>query len=127
MGMIQTLTCPSCHESWEITTGHGILHSTLERVLKAFPQDTQMEIRQEVQGQLAPIFYFNYRMASCGRCKNIVAVPVIEFPESGRSYTSFCPQCGTSAELVILKEDASPTCPRCGTEALSVEDSGRWD
>lgn len=127
MGMIQTFTCPACHESWEITTGHGIMHSTLERVLKAFPQDMQMAIRIEVQGQLAPIFHFNYCAASCSRCKNIVAVPVIYFPKSGRSYTSFCPQCSTAADLEILKENASPICPRCKSSLLSAEDSGRWD
>ncbi len=127
MGMIQTLTCPSCHESWEIATGQGILHSTLDRVLKVFPQDTQMEIRKEVQGQLIPVFHFHYSMAACSRCKNMVAVPVIHIPESGHTYTSLCPQCGTSANLEIFDEDAVPACPRCGEGHLTVEDTGRWD
>ncbi|MCI8951024.1 MAG: hypothetical protein HFG49_13475 [Lachnospiraceae bacterium] len=125
MGMIQEYQCPSCHETWRISTGHGRSHGTFERVLQVFPVNTQKKILDDAKGDPDPFFQFHYRLALCKTCHNIVSVPVFRFLDRGSVYMSGCPKCGSP---VTIPEDQTPiTCPKCSKSQLSAEEIGCWD
>lgn len=125
MGAIQEIRCPSCHGSWKIRAGHGRRHGRLDQVLKAFPEDMQKKILADAGRNREPLFLFNYRMAACPQCRNIVAVPFLRFLETGWTYVSPCPQCSGTAE--VLEEDLPISCPRCQKEGMAVLEIGNWD
>ncbi len=72
-----------------------------------------------------PLFLFNYRLAVCPECKDIVAVPFLRFLETGWEYVSPCPKCGGKAE--VLEEDIPGVCPNCQKAGLEAEETGHWD
>ena len=94
MGMIRQLTCPSCHKTWQICTGHGMRHGTLGRVMEVFSEDIQREIAAGAAGGWLPLFHFDYRTAICGQCRDVVAVPVLRLIEKDQTYVGTCPVCG---------------------------------
>lgn len=125
MGRIQEFQCPSCHETWKLFVGHGRNHGTMSRVLPVFPLEIQKEIWAEAKGDPEPLFRFNYQRAVCRNCKNLVAVPVFHFIESGKSFVSKCPDCGSVTEL--LEDTSDIVCPHCGKGNLTGEEVGNWD
>ena len=126
MGIIQEYNCPTCRKTWKIFTGHGMNHSTLNRVLESFSMKIKAEILKEnnISAGFEPLFDFNYRPAICHQCQNIVALPVLRFIESGRTYTGECPECGNPAEIL---ETTSAICPKCLKQYLSCQETGHWD
>lgn len=125
MGIIREFRCPSCHKTWRLSIGHGMVHGMLTRVLKIFPSDIQKKISEDIGSEEAPLFRFNYKIGACHQCKNMVAVPVFELIEQGQVYTAPCPKCG--GEVTIEQESSSVLCPLCQDETLSVQDMGHWD
>ena len=125
MGMIRQLTCPSCHKTWQICTGHGMRHGTLGRVMEVFSEDIQREIAAGAAGGWLPLFHFDYRTAICGQCRDVVAVPVLRLIEKDQTYVGTCPVCGGEAE--IFADDSPITCPSCQGGLLKIQESGRWD
>lgn len=125
MGIIQEFKCSSCHEIWKLRTGHGRMHATLKQVLKAFSPDIQKRILANINHEEEPLFHFNYCVAVCPKCKQLITVPVLTFFETGRTYISRCPNCNNIAE--ILKDDSNTICPKCQKVRLDMEELGHWD
>ena len=124
MGVIREFRCPSCEKTWKLSTGHGMRHGMLGRVMEAFPQDIQRKIVEDV-GKSLPLFTFNYEAAVCGQCRELVALPVLQLMDSGHTYRGRCPRCGGEPEL--LEEDSRVLCPACEKDRLGVQDVGHWD
>ena len=108
MGIIKEFKCPSCHKTWRISVGHGRAHSTLKRVLGAFPPDIRKKIGEDAQKDPDPLFLFNYRASLCQQC-----------------YISPCPKCGGRTDIV--EDERSVSCPRCRQAVLTVQETGHWD
>lgn len=125
MGTIREFKCPSCYGTWRLRLGHGVMHGTLEHVLKAFPSDIQLKIFEDTKGDPAPLFNFNYRAAVCSECQDVVAVPVIYLHKTKHSYSSGCPECGSTS--LIQKEDPQFICPQCKISHLLAQNIGNWD
>lgn len=125
MGTIRDFECPSCYGTWRIRVGHGMMHGSLNHVLKAFPPDIQKKILTDIDGEPDPFFNFNYQAAACLQCGEIIAVPVLYLHKTECSYVSGCPECG-SLEL-MPEEDSNFQCPRCNNKQLSVQVIGSWD
>ena len=125
MGIFQEVKCPSCRRAWKIRTGHGRAHGMLNRVMEVFPAGMQDKIHEDLNGESAPLFDFNFHMAACRQCRSIVAVPVLRLLETGQSYSSGCPNCGSRVEF--LNENALPACPNCQQKGLTLQDIGHWD
>ena len=125
MGVIRQLKCPSCHKEWQLCLGHGMRHGVLGRAMEAFSEDLQKKIVEEAQGGQLPLFHFNYKAAVCGRCRRVVAVPVLRLIETGQVFVGECPDCGG---VVRVPEEGSPIiCPSCGSGELDELDTGHWD
>lgn len=127
MGIIQEYKCPACRKTWRLFVGHGMNHNTLDHVLEAFPANIRHKVL-ETEGSsknLDSLFLFNYRPAVCRQCQDIVAIPVLRFPESGHLYISECPECGNTPEL--LEESVNAFCPKCLKQNLSYKETGHWD
>ncbi|MCI8727160.1 MAG: hypothetical protein HFG66_13755 [Hungatella sp.] len=125
MGIIKEFKCPSCHKTWRISVGHGRAHSTLKRVLGAFPPDIRKKIGEDAQKDPDPLFLFNYRASLCQQCQDILEVPVLDFIEPRQSYISPCPKCGGRTDIV--EDERSVSCPRCRQAVLTVQETGHWD
>ncbi len=125
MGIMKEIRCPSCHRDWKAAVGHGRMHGKLDRAVEAFPEELQRKIRMDAGLGDEPLFLFNYRLAVCPECKDIVAVPFLRFLETGWEYVSPCPKCGGKAE--VLEEDIPGICPNCQKAGLEAEETGHWD
>lgn len=125
MGRIHEYKCPSCHGVWKLFLGHGWNHGSIKQVLKVFSPELQNKIITEAKGDPDPLFLFNYQAALCKDCQNLVAVPVIQFLETKKTFVEKCPDCGGDAE--ILAEDSDIICPRCKKENLCLQEIGNWD
>ena len=125
MGKTLELTCPSCNEEWQLRTGHGLAHATLENVLGAFPKEVQEKILSDTASERFPAFDFQYRPAICATCRKPVAAAEITLHATGATYMAPCPDCG--ATVSFFEEGADSPCPSCGQATLSIQDIGFWD
>jgi len=124
MGVVREFTCPSCHRSWKVFTGQGMMHSSLSAAAKTFPPDMQKQILMKAR-EGEPLFLFQFQQAVCGYCGSVEAVPILHFPESEETLTGPCPQCGGEAR--IIHEGSFVTCPQCGEGILEEKETGHWD
>lgn len=124
MGEIRKITCKACGKGWEIHTGSGLLHGTLENVVSAFPKMMRKGISGSVADMEFPIYDFAYQPAHCEYCCRIVSVPVFT-PMEKVSFIGGCPVCGHEAELI--QNIKKTVCPVCGQEMLREDTVGMWD
>lgn len=122
MGQIKEYSCFKCGSRWQTHIGCGMMHGVLNNVLSGFSDEVQNRIVEDTKDEEFPYFDFNYRTASCKQCGNIVAVPVIELLEKGKTYVGACPYCGSEAE-----RSETPSCPRCGSGEVQSANIGYWD
>lgn len=125
MGTIREFECLSCRKAWKVYVGHGIMHGALNHVLKEFPASIQQEILSGMNGEQDTFFKFNFCVASCPACQDIVAVPVIDLLLTGQTYSSGCPECGS--KVLMPEEDSGFMCPSCKESQLLARNSGSWD
>lgn len=133
MGEVINVRCKACKKEWQCFTGNGLLHGRKETVLAAFSEeDRQQAVNLLGEGPF-PLYDFQYRLAVCGHCHNIVTVPVLQAVESGEQVTGRCPLCGQKAENLCgeeqnVKEWSEKTaCPVCRSRRLDAEEAGHWD
>lgn len=124
MGKIEKVACASCKREWQCMTGCGLSHALLPDVVRAFPEEIGKKVMAETEEEF-PVFEFGYRIAICGRCSNVVSVPVLKLEEKNTEYVGPCPVCGEEASLIADIVDAA--CPRCGKKRLWTEETGGWD
>lgn len=125
MGVMREFQCPSCHETWRVRIGHGMMHGDFDRVLKEFPDDIQKRIKTSLDGEKTPFFRFNYCVAVCLECKRIIVVPVIYLHKTKQTFSPGCPACGS--QVTVLEKDSVAICPHCNKEELLAQDIGTWD
>lgn len=125
MGVIERIACHACGYVWECRSGCGIMHGTIENVIRCFSEDTGQEIAGAVSRMEDPVFEFTYRPAVCQACGNIAAVPFLEFKKEGRHFQGECPFCGKSVKITEKIEQEK--CPGCHQGPLEVRRTGFWD
>lgn len=125
MGVLVKITCRSCGADWQRGIGSGMMHGNLEKVAGLYPEKIKQEILRCAEQEDFPSYDFEYRLASCDQCKEVVSVPVLTLKKSGMTYIGTCAQCGREAQL-MEKTEKTP-CPVCHKASLKVEETGLWD
>lgn len=133
MGEIINVRCKACKKEWQCFTGNGLLHGKKESVLAAFLEKERHQAECLLAASAIPAYDFQYRLAICGHCHNVVAVPVLRTVESDEACVGSCPLCGKRtknlcAEGLRAEEWSEKTaCPVCMRKALLAETGGHWD
>lgn len=142
MGRLYKISCEKCKREWECRTGCGLMHGRLALAEEEFPEEIKRAIRAEVSKQSLDLFDFGYRIAVCGRCGNVVSVPVLKLLEREKVFVGLCPECESVVPQEELwtgqpeeSQDGQPErqeieshdCPACQEKALSIQPIGLWD
>ena len=127
MGNMIKISCKKCSASWNVKTGMGMLHCSLEYCLSDFSKDIADEIKKNFEGQDMPHFTFSYETAVCNKCGKMVSVAVLEDLDTSKKYTAACPSCGNNDVNIIGNNITTCKCPKCGHLRLSSELTGLWD
>lgn len=125
MGEIVKISCGSCKEEWQCTTGYGLRHARLQDVVSAFPAAVERDIVKTAGDEPFPVFEFGYRISVCRNCRSIVSVPVLKLTEADAGFSGVCPVCRRKTRLVLNPKRTS--CPSCGKRTLRAEETGHWD
>ena len=133
MGEVINVRCKACKKEWQCFTGNGLLYGKKESVLAAFSEKERQQVHDLLAASEIPAYDFQYRLAVCGHCHNVVAVPVLRMVDSEETCVGLCPLCGEKtknfcAEELSAEEWSEKTaCPVCKSKALLVEEGGHWD
>ncbi len=125
MGQSIRISCRECDSSWEVKTGHGLIHGTKEKVLEEFPESLKGKAKDAYKDGRFP--YFSFKPAICEKCRAYVSVPVPSDNVSGEiAVAGFCPVCKNKNVKIQKKPEENP-CPFCGAVDLIVTSAGDWD
>lgn len=133
MGEIIHVRCKTCKREWQCFTGNGLLHGKKENILAAFSEERRQQAENLLFTSKIPAYDFQYRLAVCCHCRNIVAVPVLQSMDSEEACFGLCPLCGKETEALCAEEESAKAwskktaCPVCKSRALQAEDGGYWD
>lgn len=133
MGEIINVRCRACKKEWRCFTGNGLLHGKKESVLAAFLEKERQQAESLLAASAVPAYDFQYRLAVCRHCHNVVAVPVLRTVESDVTCVGSCPLCGEKTKNLCAEELSAETwsgktaCPVCKSRALLAEEGGHWD
>lgn len=133
MGEIIDVRCESCKKEWRCFTGNGLLHGKKENVLVAFSEQERQRVESLLAASTIPAYDFQYRLAVCGHCHNVVAVPVLRAVDSEEICVGLCPLCGKKTKNLCAEEQSAEewsektACPVCKSRRLQAETVGDWD
>lgn len=133
MGEIINVRCKSCKREWQCFTGSGLLYGKKEHILAAFSEGERRHVESLFAASAIPAYDFQYRLAVCGHCHNVVAVPTLGMMDSEETYVGLCPLCGKKtknfcpAEMEIELWCEDMACPVCKSQGLYTEEGGYWD
>lgn len=133
MGEIINVRCEFCKKEWQCFVGNGLLHGKKENLIVAFTEERQQQAERLLASSKMPAFDFQYRIAVCSHCQNVVAVPVLRDIDSEETCVDLCPLCGKETEHLFTEEQSmeewskNTACPVCKRTALRTEDGGYWD
>lgn len=133
MGEIINVRCKTCHREWQCFTGNGLLHGKKENILAAFSEERRSLAEGLIAKSGIPAYDFCYRLAVCGHCRNVVAVPVLRAADSEESCVGLCPVCGEKIQNLCREEQdveewtKKIACPDCKRKTLQAEEGGYWD
>ena len=122
MGKAVLYTC-DCGYNKELLLGGGLSSSLEASVRQTFSELSSFN-RAKQSGALTR-FYWEYKLAVCHACKELLAIPILHYWEYDREriLQAPCPACGGSAELVAEKDTAWP---KCGKRMAALK-TGLWD
>ena len=133
MGEVINVRCKACKKEWQCFTGNGLLHGRKEAVLAAFSEKDRQQAERLMAESRIPAYDFQYRLAVCGHCHNVVAVPVLRAVDSEDAVTDGCPLCGKNTKDLCAEEQSveewgeKTACPVCKCRRLETEEVGQWD
>lgn len=133
MGEIINVRCMACNQEWQCYTGSGLLHGKKENIIAAFSKGRRQQAESMIAASEIPAYDFQYRLAVCGHCQKIVAVPVLRIADCEEVCVGLCPFCeGETTQLCreeqgVLEWSRKTSCPICNSSALLTEDGGYWD
>lgn len=133
MGEMINVRCKVCKKEWRCFTGNGLLHGRKEGVLAAFSEDERKQAENLMGAATVPLYDFQYRLAVCGYCQNIVAIPVLRVVDSDEILEGKCPLCGKKTKNFCGEEQSTEkwskkiACPICKSRSLEMEEIGHWD
>ncbi|MDE5937729.1 MAG: hypothetical protein K2H37_01435 [Lachnospiraceae bacterium] len=133
MGEVINVRCKACKKEWQCFTGNGLLHGRKETVLAAFSEKDRQQAQRLMEESKIPAYDFQYRLAVCGQCHNVVAVPVLRSADSEETVTGGCPLCGENIKDLCEEEQSvedwseKTACPVCKCMRMEAEESGQWD
>lgn len=133
MGEIINVRCKACKREWRCLTGCGLLHGRKEAVLAAFSVEERPFVESMLAVEEIPVYDFGYRLAVCGHCRNVTAVPVLTLLDRDETYVGRCPSCGEKTqepcpeEGSVEKWSEETACPFCNSRKLEVGEVGSWD
>lgn len=125
MGTIQRIKGKECEHSWNCRTGCGILHSSIERIVKEYSGEMAEQVLSYRQQEPMMLFDFQYQLSVCKHCNVIQSVPVFKIIETGEKIVGVCQECGKKGELIDNLENT--VCPVCHKTGFVQEEIGRWD
>lgn len=133
MGEIVNVRCNACKREWRCLTGCGLLHGRKETVLAAFSAKERPLVESLLGVKKIPVYDFGYRLAVCGHCRSVTAVPVLTLMDRDAPYVGRCPSCGEKTKEPCPEEESmeewikEAACPVCNGTKLEVEEVGSWD
>lgn len=133
MGEIINVRCKACKKEWQCFAGNGLLHGKKESILAAYSEEKRQQAERMLEASKIPAYDFQYRLAVCEQCQNVVAVPVLHAAEGGETCVGLCPLCGSETKYLCAEGQdmevwcGKTACPVCKNKALLAEDGGYWD
>ncbi|MDE6601838.1 MAG: hypothetical protein K2K90_06690 [Lachnospiraceae bacterium] len=133
MGEIVNVRCKACKREWQCFTGNGLLHGRRETILAAFLEEDRQQAESLMEAGRIPAYDFQYSLAVCRHCHNVVAVPVLRVADSEETVTGRCPLCRKGTEDLCTEEQSveewseKTACPVCRCRKMETREGGHWD